>query len=202
MKRQAATSKVAAALGFVGSQHTLHEGGPSRIRIPEAEFARQFLAVFDKIRIDDQSIRDWFRAVLRSQTKDSQAESSAQRNELHRQTTLLVRQQDQLLNLRLTEEVDQETYARKCTEIRDRLASIKLQSDALDRSHDEPAEIAVKVFEHSQTLRQKWLNADSHVKRRILEIVCLNCELVPTMKKPFDALVEGLISKTNRGDWI
>jgi hypothetical protein len=37
-------------------------------------------------------------------------------------------------------------------------------------------------------------------KRRLLEIVCLNCRLddvtlVPTMRKPFDVLAEGLISK-------
>ena len=40
-------------------------------------------------------------------------------------------------------------------ELRDRLASIKLQLDAVDRSHDETAELASKVFELSQTLRQK-----------------------------------------------
>jgi hypothetical protein len=92
--------------------------------IPDAKFDRQILAVFDKVRIDDQSVRDSSRAVLRSQTKDSQAESIAQRDELHRQTTLLAQTQDRLSNLRLAEEVDQDTYARKCTEIRDRLASI------------------------------------------------------------------------------
>ena len=61
------------------------------------------------------------------------------------------------------------------TEMRDRLASIKLQLDVLDRSHDETAELASKVFELSQTLRQQWLTADYAAKRRILEIVCLNC---------------------------
>jgi site-specific DNA recombinase len=74
----------------------------------------------------------------------------------------------------------------------------------LDRSHDETAELAAKVFELSQALGQKWVSADYAVKRRILEIVCLNCDLVdtslvPTMRKPFDALAEGLISKNSRG---
>jgi site-specific DNA recombinase len=80
----------------------------------------------------------------------------------------------------------------------DRLASIKLQFDVLDRSRDETAELAVKVFELSQTLWQQWLTDDYAAKRRILEIVFLNCRLedvtlVPTMRKPFDVLVEGLI---------
>ena len=114
-----------------------------------------------------------------------------------------MQQQDRLLNLRLADDIDQDAFARKSTEIRDRLASIKLQIDALDRSHDETAELASKVFELSQTLRQQWLTADYDAKRRILEIVCLNCTLngatlVPTMRKPFDALVEGLISEKSR----
>ena len=109
-----------------------------------------------------------------------------------------------MLNLRLADDIDQEVFARKSTEIRDRLASIKLQIDALDRSHDETAELASKVFELSQTLRQQWLTADYDAKRRILEIVCLNCTLdgatlVPEIRKPFDVLAEGLLSEKKSG---
>jgi hypothetical protein len=55
----------------------------------------------------------------------------------------------------------------------------------------------VKAFELSQVLRQEWVRADYAVKRRILEILCLNCRLddislVPTIRKPFDVLAEGL----------
>jgi len=181
--------------------------GHPRVRVREEEIDRQVLAIFDRMRIEDESVRDWFRAVLASQTKDSQAESMSMRSELQRQETLLVQQQDRLLNLRLDGEIEQEAYARKSTELRDRLASIKLQLDALDRSHDEMAELASKVFELSQTLREKWLTADYAAKRRILEIVCLNCTLdgatlCPTIRKPFDVLAEGLISKNSRDNRI
>lgn len=129
------------------------------------------------------------------------------RSELQRQETPLVQQQDRLLNMRLDGEIEQEAYARKSTELRDRLVSIKLQLDALDRSHDELADLASKVFELSQTLREKWLTADYAAKRRILEIVCLNCTLdgstlCPTIRKPFDVLAEGLISENSRGDRV
>jgi hypothetical protein len=61
------------------------------------------------------------------------------------------------------------------------------------------------VFELSQTLRDKWLTSDYDIKRRILEIICLNCTLdgvtlVPTIRKPFDVIAEGLISKNSRGN--
>lgn len=179
--------------------------------MPETDLDRQMLAIFDRMRIEDESVRDWFRAVLASQTRDSQADSLAQRAELQRQETLLVQQQDRLLNLRLSDDVDQATFGRKSTEIRDRLVSIKLQLDALDRSHDETAELASKVFELSQTLREQWLTADYDAKRRILEIVCLNCQLdgatlVAEMRKPFDGppigSAEGLLNENSRAERI
>lgn len=175
-----------------------------RVRVTEADLDGQVMAIFDKMRVEDENVRDWFRMVLASKTRDSQAESMAQRAELQRQETLLVQQQDRLLNMRLAEDIDQETFAKKHTELRDRLASIKLQLDAVDRSHDETAELAAKVFELSQTLKQQWFTADYPEKRRILEIVFLNSRLdgvtlVPTMRKPFDVLAEGLLSENSRG---
>jgi site-specific DNA recombinase len=66
---------------------------------------------------------------------------------------------------------------------------------------------AVKAFELSQSLRERWFKADLAAKRRILEIICLNFRLVdvtlvPEMRKPFDVLVEGLISEERRDGWI
>jgi hypothetical protein len=59
------------------------------------------LAVFGKMPVEDESVRDWFRLVLTSETRDAHAESMAQRSELQRQETLLVQQQGRLLNMRL-----------------------------------------------------------------------------------------------------
>ncbi len=135
------------------------------------------LAIFDRMRVEDDEVREWFRLVLHSQTQDAQSEAKSKRTELTRQASLLTTQQDRLLNMRLAEEIDEQAFARKHTELRDRLASIKLQLDVLDRSNDENAELACKVFELSQTLREQWVEADYHAKRRLLEIVCLNCTL-------------------------
>lgn len=171
--------------------------GHPRVRVTEADLDRQVVAAFDRMRVEDSEVGDWFRAVLAAQTRDMQAEARAQREELSRQSSLLVAQQDRLLNMRLADEVDQGTFAAKHTQFRDRLASIKLQLDVLDRSHDETAELAAKVFELSQALKSKWVSADYAVKRTILELVYLNCRLdgatlVGTMRKPFDVLADGL----------
>lgn len=142
--------------------------------------------------------------MLASKTRDAVVDAQAQRAELLRQDTLLTLQQDRLLNLRIDGSIDDATFARKQTELRDRLAAIRLETDVIDRSRDENAELASKVFELSQTLRQQWLSANYAEKRRILEIVWLNCSLVgaslcPTIRKPFDVLAEGLIVPDSGG---
>jgi len=168
---------------------------------------RQLLADFERIRIADQDVLDWFRAVLAAQNKDAQADDRARREELQRQTALLVAQQDRLLNLFLAGGIDEDAHAAKATQLRDRLAAVKLQLDVLDRSHDENAELACRVFELSQTLKERWLTADYATRRRLLEIVYLNCRLVDAtlvgeMRRPPGANAEGPFLVFSRGERI
>ena len=84
---------------------------------------------------------------------------------------------------------------------------VKLRMEAAERGRAEDGDLAVRVFELSQALRDKWVTADIPEKRKLLEIVCLNwtldgVNLVPTMRKPFDILAEGLLVQSGRGDWI
>jgi site-specific DNA recombinase len=128
-------------------------------------------------------------------------------DDLRQRHSEIVDQQDRLLNLRLLEEIEADTYAQKATELRDEETHLSLEMERLTRERYEIADIAVKAFELSQDLRAKWFNADYAAKRRILEITCLNFSLdgvtlVPVMRKPFDMLAEGLDLKNSRGDWI
>ena len=112
-----------------------------------------------------------------------------------------------MLNLRLMEEIEADTFAAKNTELRDKIAQLTLQLESADRGRAEQTETAIKAFELSQSLEEKWLKADHAAKRHILEIICLNFRLddvtlVPTMRKPFDVLAKGLVSQSSRGEWI
>jgi len=49
--------------------------GHPRVRVTEADLDKQVLAVFAKLRLEDEQVRDWFRLVLASQTRDTQADS-------------------------------------------------------------------------------------------------------------------------------
>src|SRR5581483_2652363 len=104
------------------------EGHP-RVRLPEADLDHQTLAMFDELRIEDEKVRDHFLAVLLAQTHQEQQQSKAEVAEIKRQHALVQQQQDRLLNLRLLEEINGDTYASKSTELRDQEAKLRLQLD-------------------------------------------------------------------------
>src|SRR4051812_15553690 len=69
------------------------------------------------------------------------------------------------------------------------------------------ADLALKVFELAQSMRDRWDTADSSTKRQLVEIMSLNRRLDDTtldleMRKPFDVLAEGLLVQSSRGDRI
>ena len=107
----------------------------------------------------------------------------------------------------MLDEIDTEMFASKSRELCDREAELKLEIDVADRGRHEVIDIAVKAFKLAQSLRQRWVTKGYAAKRRILEILCLNCtlddaNLCVTMRKPFDLLAKGLVSKDSRDDRI
>jgi len=185
----------------------IRQPGHPRIRMTEAELDEQVLGLFDRMRVGDDEFRAAFSQELRKSTLSEQQSSKQRVQELKQQHAAVLDQQDRLLNLRLLEEINADTYASKATDLRDEAAKLRLQVEAADRERDETADLAVKAFELSQSLQAKWVTSDYAAKRRILEIVCLNwrlddVSLVPVMRKPFDLMVEGLSLNNSRGDWI
>ena len=165
------------------------------------------LALFDRIRIKEDKVRDWFLQVLRARVRQGQQMNRDHIADLNRQISSLRQQQDRLLNLRLLDEINESTFAAKGTELRDRIARLSLEIEACDRGRSEQGVAAEKVFELSQTLTEKWVSADVSAKRQLLGIVCLNfsldgATLIAAMRKPFDVLAEGLSVSYSRDDRI
>ena len=182
-----------------------HKGDHPRIRLTERQLDSQMLAIFDSLRVEDDEFRDTFREQLRQATNWDQDSAISKVAQLQEELASVRHQQKRLTNHLLLEEIDPTTYAQTARDLRDREAELKLEIDVADRGRHEIIDIAVKAFELSQSLRAKWVTADYAAKRRILEIVCLNCtlddvNLCATMRKPFDLLAKGLVSKDSRGD--
>ena len=90
-------------------------------------------------------------------------------------------------------EITADEYARKRQELYERLGAIALQLQVSDRDAREIEELAVKAFEPSQSLAERWIKSKYNAKRtvlgRMLKTVRLNSgnlEFVP--RKPFDLL--------------
>gem|GEM_PF-1827270 len=115
-----------------------------------------------------------------------------------RQRTGLREQQDRPPNLRLLHEINAGALGHRSVKLRDWIAELALELDSADRGRAERADLASKVLELPQSLQEMWPPSDPAAKRQILDFLCLNFDLdvaslVPTMRKPFDLLVEGLL---------
>jgi site-specific DNA recombinase len=108
--------------------------------VTEAGMDAQVLTLFDRLKIQDEKVRDWFLKVLRAGTREGQVQSEEKIAELNRQFTVLRSQQGRLLNLRLLDEIDEQTFAAKNVEMRDRIAAQNLQVQGCDRTRAEQGE--------------------------------------------------------------
>jgi len=179
--------------------------GHPRVRLRESDLDHQLLTQFGRMQILDPPMRQWIKAVLRERAQAGQQENRERMESLQRQLIQAKQQKDRLLNIRLVGEIDGETFTEKQAELRRREAELELEIEASGRQQSEKAKLALKVFELSQSLVDKWLGSDIPEKRQLLEIVCLNlilndATLGVTMRKPFDRLAKGLKAEDGRGD--
>jgi hypothetical protein len=165
---------------------------------------KQVMAMLSRLRQPDE-VRDRFGRRLRDWNQQHQKETIAKVAEHERDLKVLRSQQDRLLNGYTLGLIETEEFSSKSTEFRDRIHALTTQVDAVDRRREEHAELAVKVFELSQRLDTSWVTADYAAKRRILNIICLtfslvDVSLVPTWRRPFGLVAEGLCVFSHRGD--
>ena len=101
-----------------------------------------------------QPVRELFAGMLREWSQSQQKNSRTQTAELQRQLPSLREQRNRLLNLRLLDEIETETFSAKGTELRDRIAALTLQLQSADRGWAEQAEMATKKCLNFRNLLQ------------------------------------------------
>jgi len=174
-----------------------HKGDHPRERINGTELDKQMLAVFDKLKIEDKKVLQWLQRVIRTKMQSEAVDNTTHARELTRQIDQINKDRYTLLTLRMHGEIEPDTYARKDGELRSLSKRLQIRLEGQSQQKTEIGETALRVLELSQHLKEKWVSADVEEKRLILEIVCLNltfknASLEITMRKPFDAIVEGL----------
>ena len=125
------------------------------------------LEIFGTLRVDDDEFRQTIREELRQAVNWDQRSSALKAKELQDELVAVRAQQDRLLNLRMLDEIDSDTYASKSRELRDQEAALKLEIDVTDRGRHKIIDIAVKAFELSQALGRNGLRLIT-----LLNVVC------------------------------
>ncbi|MBC7784073.1 MAG: hypothetical protein H7144_09550 [Burkholderiales bacterium] len=168
-------------------------GEHPRSRLTEAQIDDRLLAFFKTIRIEDAEVRQWFVEVIKARAQAGQADNKQYRIDIQRQHEQVESKIQTLLEMRIENEITQDEFASKRRQLQDRQAAIRLQLEITDRDNDQVADLAIKAFELSQSLTEKWLNADYNAKHTILSIMLEtvrlnfgNLEFCP--RKPFDLL--------------
>ncbi|MCG8587011.1 MAG: recombinase family protein [Pirellulales bacterium] len=182
-----------------------NKGEHPRVRLSEAKLDEQVLSLFRNMKIEDDEVRRWIVDALRASRASSLKTRKDDHENIEREIDQLRAQRERLLTLRLMDEIEQDTFQAKNAELKDRESKLTLKIEAQGRQQCDSADLAVKVFELSQALEDKWLTADIPEKRQLLDIVCLNfllddVTLIPTTRKPFDVLAEGRFVLSSRGD--
>ncbi len=179
--------------------------GHPRVRLPERAINDQFLELFDRLHIASPEVREWIKEVIRARAGADRDQNAQHRAELERQKRQVEAKLKTLLDLRMDGEISADDYSDKRAELHERESAIRLQLETTDLDDRQVADLAIAAFELSQSLKNRWKNADYTAKRTILEILCqevrLNCEkLEISLRKPFDSLIDGdLVSKSGAG---
>ena len=138
-------------------------------------------------------MRQWFVDVIKAKAHAGHDQNREHQKELTRQREQINAKLQTLLDLRMDGEITADDYALKRQELYERQSAIALQLQTSDRDGREIADLAIKAFELSQSLRERWVKANYNARRTILGIMLKtvrlnsgNLEFVP--RKPFDLL--------------
>ena len=173
-----------------------------KARATAAELDGQIAKVVAKIRLKDGKQAGLFMDVMRVGLAEA---AKTRKRQVQEQQKRLADANDKRLKIvemrldtsaRVSQADWQALYDRAEVESK----AIWLELEALEREGSVDTALAVKTFELSQDIASRWVTFDWRVKRRLLDIVWLNCywnggALTPTWNKPFDLLAEGLVLK-------
>ena len=181
-----------------------------RVRLTEADLDAQVRKMLETLRVGDTEVREWFVRVLRSRSRRTQVEAESRRTQLMHELKMVQRKKDELVRLRLSEDIEHATFTRNHEALHVQECELRATLDLESARQTENGAQAVQVFELAQDLTARWVAAEVPTKRLLLDILCLNLvledqTLVPTLRRPFDLLAAGILlpkEEDGRGERI
>ncbi len=169
--------------------------GHPRVRVREEELDFQVGLMLSRLHgWFEAAVPHWMRRVAEERTKIEAAETGDRIKELRRQKSLAVAQQEQLLNLRLADEISSDDFAAKKVELGQHIDLLGEAIDDLDSK--QPWGCCQRAHQTISKIGRRWHCSDFAFKRRVLELlfdgfVLEGARLVPTYRTPVELFRAG-----------
>lgn len=165
--------------------------------VPENRIAKLFEPSVRAVTVDDATV-DWLKDALREADTKSQGLRENRIASLQKELEKASQRLSRLYDARLDGELDEEAFKAKEGEYRANIAEIKAILNGLGKVNPNWYENASKTLELSNRLYPQYLKSKHEGKAAILKFVASNYTLVdativPTYRKPFGILAEGLL---------
>ncbi len=145
------------------------------------------------LKLPSQAVTDWFRTTLKSSLSNEAEFHRNKQAQLKKHRSELETKLERLLDAFIGGSVEKAIYDRKALEIRDEVERIKQEEMRDSQVNATFIETAEAVFNLTQRAAETWHISNWTVKRELLEIFSLKCELDDASlslhwNKPFDHL--------------
>jgi len=170
--------------------------------VPENRIAHLFEPSVRAVTLDD-GVVDWLKDALREADKKGAGLRENRVASLQRELEKASQRLSRLYDARMDGELDEEAFKAKEGEYRANIAEIKALLNGLGKVNPNWYENASKTLELSNRLYPQYLKSKHEGKAAILKFVASNytfvdATIVPTYRKPFGILAEGLL----RPKWL
>ena len=142
--------------------------GHPRVRITEGELDAQLQEMLGPLQRSSDGVLGWVRLVARSILEARCVDDSVQVSETKRLLSMIASQREELLNLRLSGGISEDTYTRKRHEFDERETILNRQHSIQEQRQDridQMSEASGRVF---QVLSTEWLTMERRARQHVL----------------------------------
>ena len=148
-----------------------------RQRVKEKDFEAQAQHFLSTLGFPSLKWHDWAKSVATDYLRSTLGNIAADLEEVLRQRSLITAKQERLLNLLLTDQIDDQGFERKRLELQRRESQLAERAKALEEASgqiEKKAQTAVFLFD---TIRQRWDGWDVDTKHLVLRLLFGGFEL-------------------------
>ena len=170
--------------------------GHPKVRLTESDLDAQLQGMLAPLRLSSDDIVGWVETVARSILETRCADECVRLSETKRLLTMIASQRDELLNLRLSGGIPEDTYVRKQLEFDEREAILKQQNARHGQIQEQIERISEAAGQVFQILSTNWLTMERRARQHVLAslfggFTLKDRTLIPGDRTPLELFLAG-----------